>query len=886
MIYALLVGINNYQDPKIPDLGGCVGDSQRIQAFLQTFTQQRSIGFAYKFLHNQAAHREALLSELSTFFSKAGPEDIALFYFSGHGSYELSPSDPHFYLDNGGPTHETICPYDSNYERGEAKVWDIADKELRLLIHRIGSQNQGEQGPEVITIFDSCHSGSATRHKFVPGTSKEKNPDSPPSLRPVDSFIQGVFIHGKYALPPKDEGPRRIHFAACSHNERAWEGRLIENGKETRSGYFTRALLDALQKTQTEISYQNLQHACISAVHNRWKIDTQHPRIDVSGGISLHQNFLIPSRQSQYPRGGNSHLHFFNFQQNKEGEWTVNIGAVHGMQTQKKASFNIYKSVQDGGDFIGTASTRRILLNESICDFTAKKSIPSASDMLRALPQRLPLHKYNVYLQGDRSDFTRLPSNFLGQRSGHIDVWMFREEVEHSLNIGTPFPHENVDEEKVVRVSEQEATVALYIDEEYYRLRYTETGLPLPLPPEALQIKRFEEGSKTSRMGTISKLLLHLATYERLRQLQNPTCSITGEEARGLKVVVESPTREELKHSLTYGPETSFDTKIQLSLDVDQREESSPLRIKLINESDRRFYVVGVYQSPDYSSLEMSNEEVKSGASLRVDEKGFQLSNFEKESPHQASHHYTLIISTREIPFLHTASSHSLSELYEQIMDTMRSNYEEGEQGQEWFCSHIDIKLLLSLGRIGKEALSLAGGKLKIHPHRTFKAKVSLSSSARHFRIPDSDLFIKQQFESRGLELLDFSSGDYTLKETILELHHLENTKELQENPLHLDLYLPGLENGTSLLAVSLPQDIYLPGSNQEDQSMLLPLLGESSWNGQGRYNFNLDHLPPGPEDGRGGERSVKISFVLLPEQQKSRITAAIKDSYLDLGRL
>ena len=90
------------------------------------------------------AIRESITGWLA---SQAGPGDLAIFYFAGHGAqvFDLDGDEPDG-LD------ETLAPTDIMLLSSER---DIRDDELRVWLETIPAQ--------VLVILDSCHSGTATR---------------------------------------------------------------------------------------------------------------------------------------------------------------------------------------------------------------------------------------------------------------------------------------------------------------------------------------------------------------------------------------------------------------------------------------------------------------------------------------------------------------------------------------------------------------------------------------------------------------------------------------------------------------------------------------------------------------------------------------------------
>ena len=105
-----------------------------------------------KLLINEQAIRENGIAGFRKHLQQASESDVALFYFSGHGSQEYA----HEVFWNVEPDrlNETLVCYDSRALGG----WDLADKELNFLIKEVSNNNA-----HVVVILDCAHSGSGTR---------------------------------------------------------------------------------------------------------------------------------------------------------------------------------------------------------------------------------------------------------------------------------------------------------------------------------------------------------------------------------------------------------------------------------------------------------------------------------------------------------------------------------------------------------------------------------------------------------------------------------------------------------------------------------------------------------------------------------------------------
>ena len=104
---ALIIGINNYKSPEIPDLDTAINDATAIAKVLE-----EKYGFKVQLLLDGAATREAIYKELRSLAASTDPNDSVLIYFAGHGDLDRTYDDgwwipvdaqggnPATYLDN------------------------------------------------------------------------------------------------------------------------------------------------------------------------------------------------------------------------------------------------------------------------------------------------------------------------------------------------------------------------------------------------------------------------------------------------------------------------------------------------------------------------------------------------------------------------------------------------------------------------------------------------------------------------------------------------------------------------------------------------------------------------------------------------------------------
>lgn len=86
--YALIIGIQNYIDPGIPDLETPLKDAVDMADILK-----RKYGFKVEFLLDSMATRRGIDSALRKIVSKAKSEDSVLIYYAGHGELDRQYND-------------------------------------------------------------------------------------------------------------------------------------------------------------------------------------------------------------------------------------------------------------------------------------------------------------------------------------------------------------------------------------------------------------------------------------------------------------------------------------------------------------------------------------------------------------------------------------------------------------------------------------------------------------------------------------------------------------------------------------------------------------------------------------------------------------------------
>lgn len=177
---ALLIGVDQYEDPNVQDLSGCVND---VNAATRLLTD--SFGFdpgeITALTKPEETTRERIFGELEALIERTTAADVVCVYYSGHGSQA-----PDGDKEESDGLDETIVPSDSG--RGGLPVRDITDDELHSHIAALARKSA-----HTSFIFDSCHSGTVDRGGLLSMETLAAFPDSvvPRAIPPAESAPEG-----------------------------------------------------------------------------------------------------------------------------------------------------------------------------------------------------------------------------------------------------------------------------------------------------------------------------------------------------------------------------------------------------------------------------------------------------------------------------------------------------------------------------------------------------------------------------------------------------------------------------------------------------------------------------------------------------------------------
>ncbi len=136
--FALVIGVADYQDNRIPDLPACERDARDLSGILT----DASIGLFptanVTTLLNDAVTRTSVVAAMDELARKAGPDDLVVVFFSGHGA-----------TDEKGRAYWVMS--DTKVDRLRATA--MPELEITELLGEIRTKR-------LVTIIDACYSAS------------------------------------------------------------------------------------------------------------------------------------------------------------------------------------------------------------------------------------------------------------------------------------------------------------------------------------------------------------------------------------------------------------------------------------------------------------------------------------------------------------------------------------------------------------------------------------------------------------------------------------------------------------------------------------------------------------------------------------------------------
>ena len=225
---ALLVGVGDYKSDLIPDLQGPPKD---VEAMARLLTDP-TLGYAFPpenvcVLRGEQATRAGVEDAFKrALIDRAQPGDVAVFYFSGHGTQIADQS-----RDEPDEKDEALLMYDS-WTPG---VETLRDDDLGQLLARLHRATD-----HVVLLLDACTSGGASRS--VGARARQVIRDDLPVSAPITPGGDGEGI-------ASDSLPGLVMLSA------ARDGSLALEPPDGGLGYFTAALIETLLESPGQATW-------------------------------------------------------------------------------------------------------------------------------------------------------------------------------------------------------------------------------------------------------------------------------------------------------------------------------------------------------------------------------------------------------------------------------------------------------------------------------------------------------------------------------------------------------------------------------------------------------------------------------------------------------
>ncbi|MCK4662278.1 MAG: caspase family protein [Bacteroidales bacterium] len=160
-LFILSIGINKYKNPAYT-LNYAINDAKTYTKLVKEGAKEMFNSIEEYFLKDSEANKQNITKTFEEIISKAGPEDVFLFYYAGHGvmSTENKTQESDFYI----VSYDVTNLYGSHEQ---LKIKALSATELMEFSRKILAEKQ-------LFILDACHSGGALNAFAQRGAGREK----------------------------------------------------------------------------------------------------------------------------------------------------------------------------------------------------------------------------------------------------------------------------------------------------------------------------------------------------------------------------------------------------------------------------------------------------------------------------------------------------------------------------------------------------------------------------------------------------------------------------------------------------------------------------------------------------------------------------------------
>ncbi|BAY96218.1 peptidase C14 caspase catalytic subunit p20 [Tolypothrix tenuis PCC 7101] len=851
-LYALLVGIDNYPQP-IKSLKGCVNDITAIQAYLKNQIAGEWQLREPRILTNEQATRAAIIDGFQNYLCQAGSEDIALFYYSGHGGQEKAPEE--FWHLEPDRLDETLVCYDSRTPGN----YDLADKELRYLLFQVAKKN-----PRVIVILDSCHSGSGTRDipqgvRLAPEDTRD---------RPLSSFIFAEdasftnLLLTASAVNKKKTGlelpkGRHILLAACRDDQYAKEYQGDDN--QTR-GAFSYFFLKSLEQTNGSLSYLDLARNIEALV--KGKFSDQVPQLEATNPEDLKASFLggaIPERPFYFTLR-------YNTRPNEQG-WEIDAGVIHGIpkpvsadETTLLTIFPVGITSEQLSQVLNAPEARvtQVLTQKSKVEIIQGQERLDENKSYWAVVTSLPLKPLKVYIQGNLTE--------------EIGIVLAKKALEKANSGQNSLYLKQVE-------NPADADFKLVALNGQYWINQDERPVVAPIPKQ----RGYSENAAKEAIEALEAI----ARWHNILNLKSPQSSeikasdvemqihLIGYEGKDGEI---KPVQDSDKSLIT-------DSELRLEYKYEDGEWRKPfIQVKLLNHSNQKLYANVIDLAEDYSvavpffdersSVVLPAQTAESAGIVEgFDDISFSIPDeFLEQGITEYKDILKLIVSKTDFnaslleqeglkpPIRGTRGTESESSL-DRLMNRVysRNAARAGKKIDDWITKEVAITIVKPRDaeqlQPGKSA-KLLNGLIEVQPHPSLQAQVTLTTVSQTTRDIGNLIAPPILWDEQGvIESFQFTNSRGSSPGLSgVELFAVNDVNSVtKEAPLTL-LLNQTLEEGEYLLPVSYDGEFFLP-------------LGGGVNKGK-QIEIKLERLPQPTTSSRSLMGSIKIFFKKLRSQK------------------
>lgn len=278
--YALLIGIDRYEpNPYYKDLRGCVRDIDLVDTYIRDTLkvpqeQIWKLTSPFEETFSMSAIRSArkeikptyenIVNAFQEIINRAQSEEQVYIHYSGHGgrAETIYPE-----LEGDRRLDEGIVPMDIGNLEGRY----LRDVEIATLLKRLT-----DKGCIVTVVFDSCHSGGATRGDCAIRGNENNEIDR--TSRSQESLVASreELINNWKVLTQADpklsagwlpNANDYVFLAACRPSEYAYE--YAVNGGQ-RNGALTYWMIDTLTSITSELTYKSLYNRLQGMIQSKF----------------------------------------------------------------------------------------------------------------------------------------------------------------------------------------------------------------------------------------------------------------------------------------------------------------------------------------------------------------------------------------------------------------------------------------------------------------------------------------------------------------------------------------------------------------------------------------------------------------------------------------